>query len=278
MSKALDMGVYVVNCDVHKTRLKTFGHYARKAGMSSRRIACVNGRKMEKTFLCDMHKDGLLRATADMTAIEVAINLSHLAVWQRIARGKHSHGVVFEDDVNVHPDFVTKVNAVMKTLSKQSKTKKFGILFLWNGKWDKTTRYETVASVPAHKIEIEKMKNNYNAGAVAYILSKEMAAFLSDHDHFFPIREPQDIYMGNQRAWSQKWTCLSLKMKYDRKTKCYTSPVLDLECGGDWATGDSTQRHDDPKVSKMKCSKHKYSKQGYDDVISDKSLKKSFKE
>jgi GR25 family glycosyltransferase involved in LPS biosynthesis len=275
------MSVFVVNCDIHTKRLKTFASHLKSAGMTMDRVACVNGRKMGKSFLCDMHKDGLLRATAQMTAIEVAINLSHLAVWQRIAEGRHSHGLVFEDDVRVHKNFVRQVTKLMKALEKDPKAKDFGILFLWNGKWDKRTRYAKVLKVPGTDLTVEKMTNDYNGGGVAYILSKKMAAFLSDPKHFFPIEDPQDVYMGDQsewkRRWGAKWTCLSLKMRYDRKTDCQVSPLIDLDCGGDWSTGDTTQRHDDPKVFTMRCSKHKRSKSNYGRVIKDKFLKRSFR-
>ena len=279
MSRSLDMGVYVVNCDIHTKRLKTFGEYARRAGMSMHRVACVNGRKIGRSFLCDMHKDKLLRATAEMTAIEVAINLSHLAIWQRIAEGRHPYGLVFEDDVKVHKGFVKDLNKIIDALRKDPKTKDFGILFLWNGKWDEQTRYKRVKKVPGTPYVVEKMLNDYNAGGVAYILSKEMAAFLSDPKHFFPIEIPQDIYMGDQsmwkKKWGAKWTCLTLAMRHDKKTDCQISPLLDMDCGGDWSTGDTTQRHDDPKVFTMRCSKHKRSRSKYGRVIKDTFLKRS---
>lgn len=200
MSRSLNMGVYVVNCDIHTKRLKTFGEYAARAGLSTQRVTCVNGRKMGQKFLCDMHKDKLLRASAKMTAIEVAINLSHLAVWQRIAESRHPWGLVFEDDVRVHKNFVKDLNKILNVLKKNPKTKNFGILFLWNGKWDNATRYKTVATVPGTPYVVERMTNGYNAGAVAYVLSKEMAAFLSHTKHFSLLKCNRTFSWANSRC------------------------------------------------------------------------------
>jgi len=271
--------IYVINCRLSVTRLKTFTRYAQAAGMAVNRIMCVEGQALKSSVLCDMVYDGLLDSETILSRTEVAINLSHLAVWQRIAEGRYPYGLVFEDDVKVHKGFVKDLNKIIDALRKDPKTKDFGILFLWNGKWDERTRYERVKKVPGTPYVVDKMVNDYNAGGVAYLLSKDMAAFLSDPKHFFPIEMPQDIYMGDQSMWKDKWgakwTCLTLAMRHDKKTDCQISPLLDMDCGGEWATGDTTQRHDDPKVFTMRCSKHKRSRSKYGQVIKDTFLKRS---
>jgi GR25 family glycosyltransferase involved in LPS biosynthesis len=100
-------------------------------------------------------------------------------------------------------------------------------------------------------LTIVKETIDYNAGAVAYIISREYAEFLMKR--FFPIKIPQDIMMGN---YYRHGNHLSLKMKYNEKKECYISPLLKADCGGDWGTGvQSTQEHESPTIRKRwKCS------------------------
>lgn len=225
-------GIYVINCDVHEKRLKKFKKYAKKAGVSECREQCVNGKAFTDALLKNMVNNGLLSANANMTPIEVAICLSHYNSWLRIINNCEDYGLVIEDDAEMRPTFVNDVNDIMSHL--REKNIKFDILFLWNGNWMNTPK-KAVTKVN-DRLQIVEETENYNAGAVCYIISAEFAKYLVKH--LFPIRWQIDIYIGSK---IRNHTHLSLKMKYRKSDECYISPVLDLTCGGEYGTGESTQ-------------------------------------
>ena len=267
--------VYAINCRVHAGRMAAFDAAARAAGVRYTRIECVNGRAFNKKVLCSMHKAGLLRATADLSPIEVAINLSHVAAWARIAAGRWSHGLVLEDDVRVRPDFKAALDATLDELASRPDTAGFGALFLWNGKWGGDQKQAPVLrSVPGFpRIAVNAITSRFNAGGVAYVLSRGFARRLLDG--FFPMDVAQDTYMGMLYRPSAH-PVLTLRMTYDRPTRCYVSPVLDTDCGGEWGTGDTTQGHAVPHVKTYRCTKFKFAAPttSWQSAISDGPLKR----
>ena len=242
----IKMGVYLINCQMHKDRYKKFHDFAKKANVVACRIPCVLGGKFNNEFLCDLIKKGLLRKNADMTKIEVSINLSHYNAWKSISNSCLKYGLVMEDDVEVHSNFVEKVNEILEAL--EEKGVDFSILHLWNGNWMKTITKQKKILKTDSGIEILKENTGYNAGAVAYIISKEYAEFLINKS--FPIKEPQDILMG---SYYKNRNHLTLKMKFDKKEDCYKSPILDNPCGGPEGTGASTRISTTLTIKKISC-------------------------
>lgn len=242
------MGVYVINCAIHSKRYEKFKKYAVEAGVKACKVPCVLGKKFSHALICEMMNKKVLKSNADMTQIEVSINMSHYNCWKRITNSCLNYGLVLEDDVELNPDFVEKINEIMTAL--ESKGIDFSILHLWNGNWGNTSkRHKNVLKVGS--IQIVKENDEYNAGAAAYIISKEYANWLMNH--FFPISIPQDILMG---TYYKHGNHLSLKMKYRKKDECYLSPILQMECGGPGGTGaQTTQEHDAPTVAKLNCKK-----------------------
>lgn len=246
--------VYTINCKVHAGRMAAFDAAAKAAGLRYTRIECVNGRAFDRQVLCSMHKAGLLRASADLSPIEVAINLSHAAAWARIAAGRFSHGLVLEDDARVRPDFKAALDATLDELASRPDTAGFGALFLWNGKWGGDQKQRPVLkNVPGFpRLAVNAITSRFNAGGVAYVLSRGFARRLLDG--FFPMDVAQDTYMG-MLARPRTRPVLTLRMTYDRTTRCYVSPVLNIDCGGEWGTGDTTQGHSVPHVKTYRCTK-----------------------
>lgn len=241
----VNMGVYVINCDAHKGRMKKFEKYGKRAKLRFCRESCIKGSKFTYNLFCEMKKRKLISKTSDMNAIEVAINLSHYNVWQRIINNCEDYGLIMEDDVEVKSYFVKKVNGIMNDL--EDKSIDFSVLFLWNGNWAETDDYlERVTRAGGFTIYQET--NDYNAGGVAYIISKKFAVYMLKKG--FPIKDPQDMFMGGKVRHGRH---LTLKMGYNRKDECYVSPLLNMECGGEGSTGVTTQEYDSPKIKHMKC-------------------------
>jgi len=243
------MGVYVINCQMHKVRYDKFKDYANKAGLKACRIPCVLGSKFTNEILCEMVDKKLLSKTADMNAIEVSINMSHFNAWQKISNSCLKYGLILEDDVEVTEDFIDRVNEILEKL--EEKDISFSILHLWNGNWMKTLSEQKKVLKIDQDIEILKETVKYNAGAAAYIISKDYINFLIER--FFPIKDPNDIFVG---SYPKHGNHLTLKMTYDKKQKCYVSPLLDMPCGGEGGTGSqTTQVYDAPTMKEKSCKK-----------------------
>lgn len=247
------MGVYVVNCAMHKQRYNKFKKYASEANLKACRVPCVLGKRFNQHLMCDMIKNKLVSPTADMTTIEVSINMSHYNCWKKLINSCQEYALILEDDVEVKPDFIQKVNDIMEKL-KEINSADFSVLHLWNGNWADTDNNHKFVTNVSSGIDIVKETEEYNAGAAAYIMSKKYAQFLMKK--FFPIKMPQDIMMGEYVTQGDH---LSLRMKYRSKDDCYLSPLLDMECGGAGGTGSqTTQEHSAPTIAeRWSCKKCK---------------------
>lgn len=249
----IKMGVYVVNCSMHKKRYEKFNKYTKKAGLKACRVPCVIGKRFDQHLMCKMIKDKIVSPRADMTTIEISINMSHYNCWKKLINSCEEYALILEDDVEVKPDFIQKINLIMSKL-QEKEMDDFSVLHLWNGNWaDTSDKHQNIMRV-SPGITIVKETKEYNAGAAAYIMSRRYAEFLMKR--FFPIKEPQDIMMGEYVKYGNH---LSLKMKYRAKDECYISPLLDMECGGEGGTGtQTTQEHSAPTVSeRWSCKKCK---------------------
>lgn len=243
------MGVYIINCKMHKQRYTDFKKYAKKAGVKACRIPCVLGKKFSDKDLCNMVKHKMLSPSADMTRVEVSINMSHYNAWVKLLNSCNEYAMIFEDDVKVKVDFIDNINLILDSL--ENKKISFSILHLYNGNWMKTiSRQKKILSL-TNEIKILQETVPYNAAASAYIISRNYAKWLVEHS--FPIHIPQDILMG---SYPTRGKHLTLKMSWDKHEGCYKSPLLDLECGGEGGTGKSTQTYDAPTIENfLSCGK-----------------------
>lgn len=241
------MGVYVVNCKMHEERYDKFKKYAKLAGVNACRMPCILGNKFSDDLICKMMKKNILSPRAEMTKVEISINMSHFNCWKKLVNSCLDYALILEDDVELKPDFVENVNLILSALKE--KEIDFSVLHLWNGNWGHTKSKQKSVVKIIDGLEVVKETTDYNAGAAAYIMSKKYAEWLMDR--FLPIRMPQDMLMG---TYYRHGNHLSLKMKYRREDECYLSPVLDLECGGEGGTGtQTTQTYDAPIVKRIKC-------------------------
>ena len=248
---SVKMGVYVVNCAMHKQRYDKFKKFAEAANLKACRVPCVLGTKFTQELMCKMIKDKLVSPKADMTTIEVSINMSHFNCWKKLVNSCQEYALILEDDIEVKPDFIEKINLIMERL-KDTDNDDFSILHIWNGLWANTEKDQKFVTRVAPGITVMRETEEYNAGAATYIISKKYAEFLMKR--FFPIKIPQDIMMG---SYPNQGKHLTLKMEYRKKDECYLSPLLDMECAGDFGTGSqSTQEHTAPTVfERWKCDR-----------------------
>jgi len=240
------MPVYVINCNIHKERLKKFNKYALKAGVKACRVPCIKGKEFSDEILCDMVDRGFLKKSAFMDPIEISINLSHYNCWVRLVNSCLDFALIFEDDVKLHSDFIHQMNIILKELQRNDIN--FSILHLFNGNWNRTkSKLKKVLHIN-DKLQILKETVSYNAGAVGYIISKKYAKFLISN--FFPIRDPNDIFMGN---YPTKGNHLTLLNKFNLKKDCYESPLFNMDCGGPEGTGKSTRVNTLKTMNEKSC-------------------------
>jgi GR25 family glycosyltransferase involved in LPS biosynthesis len=153
--------------------------------------------------------------------------------------------LILEDDVELYDNFIENINLIMNKL--KDKNISFSILHLWNGNWQKTKSSQKKVLTVNKKITIMQETKNYNAGAVAYIINKKYAKWLMDH--FFPIKMPQDMLMGD---YYKRGKHLTVKMKWDKKEQCYKTPLFNMECGGEGGTGaQTTQTYNAPTIKEI---------------------------
>ena len=249
-----DMPVYVINCDVHSKRITKFRKYAKAANLPACKEVCVNGKSFDEDMICRMIDSKLVEKKADISPIELSICYSHINVWQRFVDSCKPYALVLEDDAEVHKDFKKMVNKTLKALRDDDE--KFDILYLWNGNWGDTLKHSKKVLTVDSKISIFREKKEFNAGAVAYIITRNMAKDLLTGA--FPITDSIDNYMGE----FVRRKMLSVKMTYDEKKQCYLSPFFrgtDWVCGGDEGTGNTTQDYSAKTVRDIaiKCKKKK---------------------
>ena len=243
--------VFVINCDIHKDRLKKFRKYAKKAGLSACREVCVNGKSFDKPLLCDMIKKGFVSKNADITPIELSITYSHINVWQRFVDSCKEYALVIEDDAEVHKDFKKMLNKTLKAL--HTKKKKFDVLYLWNGNWANSISSTRKVLDVSDKITVIQEKTSFNAGTVAYIITRKLAQKLLRNA--YPVKDAVDIYLADQ-SLAKGGKVFSIKMTYNKKKECYLSPFFqgtDWICGGAEGTGQTTQDYSAKTIKKLKC-------------------------
>ena len=245
------MPIFVINCDIHTKRIKKFRKYAAEAALPICREVCVNGKAFDKDMLCGMVSNNLLIKKADMTPIEVSICYSHINVWQRFVDSCQSYALVLEDDAEVHKNFKKMLNKTLNAL--RDKGKHFDILYLWNGNWADTSEHTKPVLKINDKINVLQETQEFNAGAVAYVLSQKFAKSLLKN--VYPIEEPIDLYMGEQ-ALARGKKAYTIEMSYNEKKGCYLSPFFrgtKWICGGSEGTGATTQNYSAKKIKSIKC-------------------------
>ena len=239
---------YVINCEGHKERLRTFLKFARKAGFSPTRIPCKEARYITERVICRMESKGELKLEAKLTPTEIAIFLSHRSAWKRLLSSKKKYALILEDDSHVFVSFVDNIRTVLSGLEKVRIP--FDVLWLWNGDWASTkSKLKFVTDIGPFKIMEETRE--YNAGAVGYIITRAFAKRLVASS--FPITSPVDIFIADRMYDRESKKHLTLDMDV-YKNGCVKSPVLRTGCGGEYGTGkNTTQKYKAKSTDKIQC-------------------------
>jgi len=221
----------VINCKIHKQRLKKFKKYVKKAKLDNiKRVDCVNGKEFTDDVLKKMIKKNILSNNADVNPIEIAICLSHRKCWKDLIESKQKYMIVFEDDSRIYKSFLTKLNSIIEA------NLDFDILYLWNGNWNRTlSKRKKIANIDG--IEISQETTNYIPGTPCYVITREWAKIL--YKKLFPINKAIDAFMGSVRVKSSKHYTVNNKRRKNDDIDCWPlSPFLFTACPDE---GNTTQ-------------------------------------
>jgi len=243
----INMNSYVINCDIHKKRMDKFKKNARKEGLNYKRFSCIKGNTFTDDVICKMIDNNLIAKTADMNPIEVAINLSHLSVWEISLKNGDDYALVLEDDIKLMPNFIKKVNIILNSLIAENID--FSILYLYNGNWGRTkSKLKNVTYIPELNLHIKQETKPYNAGGAAYIISREFMNYMKSI--YFPIKHPQDVLIGEKY---KKGRHLTIDTQYLEHGSCAIPNIVGHDCGGEQGTGSTTQNRHLDDIKDKKC-------------------------
>ena len=214
------MPLFIINCAIHKMRLKKFKESAKNAELKFCRENCVNGKKFTDNIIYKMytHKPQIIKK-ADITPIEVSITMSHLNAWIKILESGSEYGMVMEDDVILRKSFKKNVDLTLRKLEENKK--KFDVLFLWNGNWNNTKSFMKKILKINDKITIKQEMEGFTSGTVCYIITRNFIKKILKN--ILPIKYPVDMYLG---TFYKTARLFSIDMKYNKKLEKDISPYF----------------------------------------------------
>lgn len=214
------MPLFIINCAIHKMRLKKFKESAKNAELKFCRESCVNGKKFTDNIIYKMytHKPQIIKK-ADITPIEVSITMSHLNAWIKILESGSEYGMVMEDDVILRKSFKKNVDLTLRKL-KENKNN-FDVLFLWNGNWNNTKSFMKKILKINDKIIIKQEMKGFTSGMQCYIIKRNFIKKILKN--ILPIKYPVDIYLG---TFYKTARLFSIDMKYNKKLGKDISPYF----------------------------------------------------
>jgi glycosyl transferase, family 25 len=99
------MKTYLINLDRSPDRLEFFRSQAQAVGVSFERIPAIDGRSLpETTWKSIVDKRFEFQP---INVYEVAVFLSHKAIWERMIRDGVSMAAIFEDDAILAPQIAS---------------------------------------------------------------------------------------------------------------------------------------------------------------------------
>jgi len=124
--KDIDFEIYLINLDRNMKRLQLFLKQYQSSDLhfkTIQRVPAVDGKNLDITqYLSDrafkeiknIETTGYRTKHYQLTRGAVGCYLSHLKTYKQIADSDKAFGLIFEDDVNIAPDFYVKLNKILK--------------------------------------------------------------------------------------------------------------------------------------------------------------------
>lgn len=121
-----ELAVYLINLDCSQERLRKMSFVLKRAGLEFQRIQAVDGRgRKPKQFEEYSQSLALQRYGRPISGPEVGCFLSHRRSVEAFLASSKQFALVFEDDIDLPPEFMTTVHSTLKCLQETM-----------SGKWD----------------------------------------------------------------------------------------------------------------------------------------------
>ncbi|MDH2329048.1 family 16 glycosylhydrolase [Cereibacter sp. SYSU M97828] len=129
-----------------------------------------------------------LEAPIQMSKAEIAVAMSHIEVWRRIAQGTEAHALVLEDDVWFHPSFGRYIDEAWKEIANQSRGDEIDVVYV--------SYLEAKHGAPKHLLSRHVFAPERGLWYLSgYILSRQGAKKLLE---LLPCRGPIDLWINYQ--------------------------------------------------------------------------------
>lgn len=129
-----------------------------------------------------------LEAPVQMSRAEIAVAMSHIEIWRRIAKGTEAYALVLEDDVWFHPSFGRYIDEAWNELTTQPESGEIDVVYV--------SYMEAIHGAPKHLLSqhlfVPERGLWYLSG---YILSRQGARKLLE---LLPCRGPVDLWINHQ--------------------------------------------------------------------------------
>ena len=221
---------YVIHCKGNEKRRKRVRRLLdglKAAGVSASLFPCVN-------YKAWLNRDGTPNETfkrlyqgrvikvgeESMTPVEYAIALSHkLALRKFSETTSYEYGIVFEDDVTLHPGFAARLAEWLDAVraSQDPRVRRFALFYLWNSNAGSTrSKLRSVRGIPGLYEETE----GHNAGGPAYLFRREFAD--KEMRRPYPIVDTSDVHNGYEafERYNKRMAFLTVKMKVSERKGC----------------------------------------------------------
>lgn len=175
-----DIGIWLINLDRDTDRLARMQRQLDAMGLAYTRFAAIDGRAQAQQLARRVDAAAYARNMGqNVTPGHVGCYASHVAVWEMLAASPYTVGLILEDDVVFHADFLDSLDAALAGAAH----------------WD-TLRFNCIrAKLPVSQGRLGSYKLNAYAGPftgnAAYLIKRDLAARLAPafwpqtraHDH-----------------------------------------------------------------------------------------------
>ena len=175
-----DLGIWLINLDRDTDRLSGMQRQLDAMGLAYTRFAAIDGRAQAEALMQRVDAAAYARNMGQaISAGHMGCYASHVAVWDALAQSPYKVGLVLEDDVIFHDDFLDSLDTALAGAAH----------------WD-TLRFNAIrAKLPVTQGKLGRYTLNAYAGPftgnATYLIKRDLAARLATafwpqtraHDH-----------------------------------------------------------------------------------------------
>jgi glycosyl transferase, family 25 len=181
---------YVINLERSPERRLYITSHLRSLGIEPTVVPAFDGKQLslDEVIKDGRYDDAVSRNSFDrsLSMAEIGCGLSHLSIYQRMARDGTPYALVSEDDAQFGPDARQRIEAALKAAPAD-----WGVIQL---------RFDTRHFEPLTDGLVRfKFADGLPVAATAYLISQRAARVLAEHT--LPIRYPADSLLGRVHQW-----------------------------------------------------------------------------